>query len=289
MSRRRKFQELTIRDNFMFAAVMMRDDNCKKFLEMLLGIKIQKLEVSYEKSIIFNPECKGVRLDIFADDENNTRYDIEMQVAEQDLGKRVRYYHSQMDMELLESGYEYRELSKAYVIFICDFDPFEKGRYCYTFENRCIEEFSISMGDESRSIFLSTEGRDVENISKELKAFMEFVKMDNPENNTETENKYIKELQQSIRKVKEDRNLESGFMTWEDVKNEARREGRLEGRLEGKREIIFKFLEELGVIPERVKERIMSEEKSAVLDAMSKAAAMATSFSDFEEKILNIE
>ena len=282
---RRKFQELTIRDNFMFAAVMMRDDNCKKFLEMLLGIKIQKLEVSYEKSIIFNPECKGVRLDIYADDENNTRYDIEMQVAEQDLGKRVRYYHSQMDMELLESGYEYRELSKAYVIFICDFDPFEKGRYCYTFENRCIEDFSISMGDESRSIFLSTEGRDVENISKELKAFMEFVKMDNPENNTETENKYIKELQQSIRKVKEDRNLESGFMTWEDVKNEARREG----RLEGKREIIFKFLEELGVIPERVKERIMSEEKSAVLDAMSKAAAMATSFSDFEEKILNIE
>jgi len=106
---RRKFQELTIRDNFMFAAVMMRDDNCKKFLEMLLGIKIQKLEVSYEKSIIFNPECKGVRLDIYADDENNTRYDIEMQVAEQDLGKRVRYYHSQMDMELLESGYEYRE------------------------------------------------------------------------------------------------------------------------------------------------------------------------------------
>lgn len=285
MSRRRKFQELTIRDNFMFAAVMMRDDNCKKFLEMLLGIKIQKLEVSYVKSIIFNPECKGVRLDIYADDENNTRYDIEMQVAEQDLGKRVRYYHSQMDMELLESGYEYRELSKAYVIFICDFDPFEKGRYCYTFENRCIEDFSISMGDESRSIFLSTEGRDVENISKELKAFMEFVKMDNPENNTETENKYIKELQQSIRKVKEDRNLESGFMTWEDVKNEARREG----RLEGKREIIFKFLEELGVIPERVKERIMSEEKSAVLDAMSKAAAMATSFSDFEEKILNIE
>ena len=282
---RRKFQELTIRDNFMFAAVMMRDDNCKKFLEMLLGIKIQKLEVSYEKSIIFNPECKGVRLDIYTDDENNTRYDIEMQVAEQDLGKRVRYYHSQMDMELLESGYEYRELSKAYVIFICDFDPFEKGRYCYTFENRCIEDFSISMGDESRSIFLSTEGRDVENISKELKAFMEFVKMDNPENNTETENKYIKELQQSIRKVKEDRNLESGFMTWEDVKNEARREG----RLEGKREIIFKFLEELGVIPERVKERIMSEEKSAVLDAMSKAAAMATSFSDFEEKILNIE
>ena len=278
---RRKFQELTIRDNFMFAAVMMRDDNCKKFLEMLLGIKIQKLEVSYEKSIIFNPECKGVRLDIYADDENNTRYDIEMQVAEQDLGKRVRYYHSQMDMELLESGYEYRELSKAYVIFICDFDPFEKGRYCYTFENRCIEDFSISMGDESRSIFLSTEGRDVENISKELKAFMEFVKMDNPENNTETENKYIKELQQSIRKVKEDRNLESGFMTWEDVKNEARREG----KKEGKKEDIVELLKELGEVPKDIESLIMSEYKEVKLNLMLKAVIGVTSFEEYREKI----
>ena len=281
MSSRRKFQELTIRDNFMFAAVMMRDDNCKKFLEMLLGIKIQKLEVSYEKSIIFNPECKGVRLDIFADDENNTRYDIEMQVAEQDLGKRVRYYHSQMDMELLESGHEYRELPKTYVIFICNFDPFEKGRYCYTFENRCIEEFSISMGDESRSIFLSTEGRDVENISKELKAFMEFVKMDNPENNTETENKYIKELQQSIRKVKEDRNLESGFMTWEDVKNEARREG----KKEGKKEDIVELLKELGEVPKDIESLIMSEYKEVKLNLMLKAVIGVTSFEEYREKI----
>ena len=64
---------------------------------------------------------------------------------------------------------------------------------------------------------------------------------------------------------------------------------RREGRLEGKREIILKFLEELGSVPESIKKRIMSEKKTNVLDAMSKAAAMATSFSDFEEKILNIE
>ena len=82
MSSIRKFKDLTIRDNFMFAAVMMQGDNCKKFLELLLGIEIARIEISYEKSIIYNPECKGVRLDVFAKDECNTCYDIENRCLE---------------------------------------------------------------------------------------------------------------------------------------------------------------------------------------------------------------
>ena len=248
---------------------------------MLLEIEIEKIEVSYEKSIIFNPDCKGGRLDVYAKDEKNTRYDIEMQVAEQDLGKRVRYYHSQMDMDLLGSSHEYRELPKVYVIFICNFDPFGEGKYCYTFENRCIEELSLNLGDESKSIFLSTKGEDVQNISKKLKVFLDFVKTDNSENNIETEDEYVKELQQSIRSVKEDRNLERGFMTWNDVRTEARREG----RLEGKKESILKLLERLGKIPENIKCRIMSETKESVLADMLMLASTTKSFADYGEKI----
>ena len=133
---RRTLQDLTIRDNFMFAAVMMQEDNCKRLLEMVLGIEIDRVEVSYEKSIIYNPECKGVRLDVYAKNADNTRYDVEMQVSGSDLGKRIRYYHSQMDMELLLSGQPYEELPAAYVIFVCNFDPFDRKKYCYTFENR---------------------------------------------------------------------------------------------------------------------------------------------------------
>lgn len=288
MSSRTKFQELTIRNNFMFSAVMMRDDNCKKFLEMLLGIEIEKIEVSYEKSMIYNPESKGVRLDVYAKSEENTRYDIEMQVAEQDLGKRVRYYHSQMDMDLLESGHEYIELPYAYVIFICNFDPFDKKKYCYVFENRCIGDLSLNMGDESRSIFLSTEGEDSEEISKELKAFLEFVKTDNSENNTETEDEYVKELQKSIRSVKEDRKLERGFMTWNDVRTEARKEGRAEGRTEGKKEAILSLLNEIGEVPEDIKKLVMSEVKESIINEMLKATFGVVSFEDYREKISNL-
>ena len=70
-------------------------------------------------------------------------------------------------------------------------------------------------------------------------------------------------------------------MTWDDI----RRDARLEGKMEGKKEIILTLLEDLGPIPSHIEERIMSEFKSSVLNSMSKAAATATSFSDFEEKI----
>lgn len=38
MRNRKKLQDLTIRDNFMFTAVMMQQQNCLHFLEMVLGI-----------------------------------------------------------------------------------------------------------------------------------------------------------------------------------------------------------------------------------------------------------
>ena len=278
MSDKKKFKDLTIRDNFMFAAVMMYQDNCKQFLEMLLGIQIKHIDISYEKSLVFNPECKGIRLDVYASDENNTRYDIEMQVASQELGKRIRYYHSQMDMELLESGHEYKELPKAYVIFICDYDPFKRGKYCYTFENRCIEDLALNLNDESMSIILSTEGVNADSIPKELKAFLDFVKEDTPTNDTQTEDAYVKQLQKSIRSVKENRKLERSFMSLEDVRNAA--------KLEGKQESILILLERLGEVPNSIKKCIMSEVKEEILLEMLKVAASATSFGDFEERFL---
>ena len=135
---KKQLKNLTIKDNFMFAAVMLDEENCKGFLERALQIQIDHVEVSTEKNIVYYPEYKGVRLDVYAKDENNTRYNVEMQVSSQSsLGLRSRYYQSQMDMEMLLSGSEYAELPNSYVIFICDFDPFGEGKYRYTFRTKC--------------------------------------------------------------------------------------------------------------------------------------------------------
>ncbi|MGN0249571.1 MAG: hypothetical protein ACI4C0_09760 [Lachnospiraceae bacterium] len=70
MNKRRKtLQELTFKDNFMFVAVMLDEENAKGVIERALDIQVDHVEISYEKSIVYNPEYKGIRLDVYLKDE----------------------------------------------------------------------------------------------------------------------------------------------------------------------------------------------------------------------------
>ena len=59
MGNMKSIQELTIMNNFMFGAVMIIPENCKGALERSLDIEIARVEVSKERSIVYNPEYKG--------------------------------------------------------------------------------------------------------------------------------------------------------------------------------------------------------------------------------------
>ena len=206
MSHKKTLQELTIKDNFMFGAVMVDEKLCKEFLELVLGFQIRSIRVSKEKSMIYHPEYKGVRLDITADDENQTHYNVEMQVKyKRDLGKRSRYYHSQMDMELLFSGADYEVLPDSYVIFICNFDPFGRKRYCYTFRNKCQEDDTVELGDGSHTIFLSTYEENEDEVPERLVQFLKYVRADTDE--METEDHFVKRVQEAVRKIKASREM----------------------------------------------------------------------------------
>jgi predicted transposase/invertase (TIGR01784 family) len=45
------------------------------------------------------------------------------------LPKRLRYYQGSIDLDLINKGEDYRKLAKSYIIFICTFDLFNKGRH----------------------------------------------------------------------------------------------------------------------------------------------------------------
>ena len=171
---RKTLQELTISSAFMFGAVMADPELCKDLLERVLEIPIARVEVSKEKCIVYNPEYKGVRLDVFAADGKNTHYNIEMQALRVTaIEKRARYYHEQIDMELLSSGLPYAELPDTYVIFICDFDPFGLEKYRYTMKKVCEEDESFLMEDGAHTLFLSTKGKNPEEVPGELVNFFE--------------------------------------------------------------------------------------------------------------------
>ena len=46
----RKFKDLTIRDAFMFAAVMSDPEICRRVLELALGIPISEVHIQTEKT-----------------------------------------------------------------------------------------------------------------------------------------------------------------------------------------------------------------------------------------------
>lgn len=75
----KKFKKLTITNDFIFSAVMRDKKYCKPFLERVLGFKIHEIHyIDYQKTIDNSEYNKSIRLDIYAEDENNTMYNVEM-------------------------------------------------------------------------------------------------------------------------------------------------------------------------------------------------------------------
>ena len=286
MKRKKQLKELTLKDNFMFGAVMMEEENCKRFLELALGFPIERVEVSKEKSIVYHPEYKGVRLDVYAKNEHNTRYNVEMQVAKKaELGKRVRYYHGQIDMELLLSGSDYTELPEVYVIFICDFDPFGKKKYRYTFTKQCEEEPGAQLQEGCKSIFLSTRGENDREVPGELVSFLNFVKADLSESETDFEDDFVEKLQNTIRRIKSNREMEERFMIFEEMLRDERAEGQAEGKTEAVLEMLLELMNDLGEIPDELRNRIASEKDLETLKKWHRLAARSESLDEFLEKM----
>lgn len=278
----KKLTDLTIKDNFLFGAVMTDEKNCRDFLEMVLGFPIARVEISKEKSVVYHPEYKRVHLDIYAQDEEQTCYNVEMQAASRPhLGKRSRYYHSQMDMDLLLSGRDYEDLPPVYVIFICDFDPFGDKKYKYTFCNICEEESAVDLGDERYTIFLSTRGENPQEVSESLVNFLKFVKADLKESKEESEDPFVRQLQKTIEKIKVNREMGERFMVFQEMLSEERAVGRNEGKQEMQKETIVRLLGKLGSLSDSLRKQIEEEADSEVLDSLYEKAMEAESLEQF--------
>ena len=284
MSRQKRLQDLTIKDNFMFGAVMSIEENCIAFLEMVLGFPIEKVVVSKERSMIYHPEYRGVRLDIYARDEKHTHYNVEMQARRQaDLGKRSRYYHSQIDVECLEKGLPYEELPNTFVIFICDFDPFGCGLYYYSFQNECQEDTRAKLCDGNKTIFLSTKGKNKERMPQSLVKFLKFVEADLAESEEDFDDELVRQFQTSIRKIKTSREMGERYMLFEELLKEERQEGLAQGRQENAREYILEVLADKGEVPAALKESLCEVDSEEELKRLFKLAAKVESTEAFQK------
>ena len=136
------WSKITINDNFMFITVFSDPELCRELLERVLDKDILKVEIiQSERTLVPEISSKGIRMDVYLNDEAGTVYDVEMQNAEKgDLERRSRYYLSANDLDCIDRGEDYREMRDSYVIFICCFDPFRRGLVRYTITPHCRED-----------------------------------------------------------------------------------------------------------------------------------------------------
>ena len=281
----RKFKDLTIRDAFMFAAVMSDPEICRRVIELALGIPISEVHIQTEKTMAYHSEYHGVRLDVYAADVNRTRFNVEMQVTLQKfLPKRSRYYHDQIDMDALLTGNSYENLQDTYVIFICDFDPFGDGLYRYSTRTVCTETGKY-VNDGVETVYLNAHGQNRSDIPEELLQFLDYVKDTGRTGTVSTTDPFVRHLQVTIDTIKQNRSMEERYMLLEEMMRNEKQEGKQEGNIEGKQEFLLTALESKFSISTDLKEKIISETDINKLNTWFKLSLQASSQEDFEKSM----
>ena len=228
---KKTLDELTLMDDYMFAAVMRNKDILKRLLQCILNINISRIEfLEAQKTEKTSYESKGVRLDLYVVDENGIIYNVEIQTSDKrNLPKRMRYYQSAIDISVLNPGDDYNKLRNSYIIFICNYDPFEQNRYIYTFENTCREDPELKFGDEAYKIVVNTKGCKGE-ISEELKEVIMYLDLE------KVTGGFSRELDDAVKSVKDNEANRLEYLRHYIRDNEIKAEGREEGREEGRKE-----------------------------------------------------
>ena len=194
----KRLEELEIWDDFMFGAVMSNKELCKHLLEIILQKKIKDIRYTeLQKTIDLQYDAKSIRLDVYVEDDLDSVYNIEIQTTdEKNLPKRSRFYQGMIDLNVLDKGESYSKLKKSYVIFICNYDPFRKGRCFYRFENVCVDDPSLKLEDDSVKIMINPYGNDTKQFGKGFAALMDFLK------NGQISDTYTESLKDEITEVK---------------------------------------------------------------------------------------
>ncbi len=174
---------------------------------ILPDIKFQKLEIQAQKPVEAGMDIHGVRFDIFALDDEGRAIEIEMQVVNTgSLPKRIRYYVSMADQQMLEKGELYSKLKDSYVIMICPFDHYGLGLHRYTFTNMCHEKPGLEMEDGTTKIILNAMGT-ADDIDPKLKAFLDYVA------GKPATDDYTKKLEDAVKKARLNKEWRRQYMT----------------------------------------------------------------------------
>ena len=203
-----------IDDDFMSVCFDGYIEGAELLLKIILGRDDLKVtEVKTQKQLN-SLQGRSIALDIYATDQEGTKYDVEIQRANQGANpKRARYHSSMVDADMLKEGADFTDLRENFVIFITEHDVIGTNRSIYHID-RVIREDNVQFGDGEHIIYVNGSKRT--NDSDLGRLMSDFFC-------TEAKDMCYKELSDRVRQYKEtDKGVESMCEIWDEVRNEAR-------------------------------------------------------------------
>ena len=205
-----------IDDDFMNACFDGYTDGAQLLLRIILNkpdIRVKSVKTQRRmKNLLGRDIC----LDIDADDENGTEYNVEVQRADKGADKkRARYHSSILDAHLLSPGDDFSDLPETFVIFITENDVIGDGLPLYTID-RQITNTGKAFDDGEHIIYVN--GAD-KNASTELGKLMHDFFCTDPDD------MHYKALADKVRYFKED---EKGVAAMCKVMEDMRKESKWE-------------------------------------------------------------
>lgn len=272
--KKKAYQDLTFADDFMFCNIMQNNlDICKDLVELILDRKIGEIKFSEaQKALDIKLGQKGVRLDVYFEDDFDTLYNIEMQTVNRpNLPKRSRYYQGLIDLNQIRSGTDFRDLKRSYIVFICMFDFFNLDFPVYEFEPRCTRKPDLRLNDETSRVFVNATSTE-NTMSNDLKSFLTYL------TKGVADSMLTRKIDEEVRRGKENEMWELSYMksiehdreNFNDGFNEGftkgQAEGHAEGHAEGQAEIIKRLYDSGMTIP--VIAKAINESEKAVAEML---------------------
>lgn len=242
----KKWEKAGFKDSVIFAWVVSENkDICLEILQIILPeLNITRIvEIRSEDTRKDSRVLRGVRFDVYVEDDKGRMYDIEMQVNNNhDLGKRLSYYQSNLVRQSLTEGQSFLEKVDTYVIFICDYDFGGSGLPRYT-TRLILDENGKTIDTGEHNVILNAKAKDFAGVSEKLKAFLEYV------NSSLVTSDLTQRIETSVENLKKSVERKGSYMTYEQEmltrEYYARKEGREEGREEGKKDLLEKSIKKL--------------------------------------------
>ena len=121
-----------IDDDFMTICFDNNIEGVQLLLRIILGRNDLVVTEARTQKVLKNLYGRDIWLDIYAEDSNGIKFDIEIQRSNAGAHqKRARYHSSMVDSDMLDSGCEFTDLRENYVIFITENDVLKGNRQIY--------------------------------------------------------------------------------------------------------------------------------------------------------------